>query len=510
MYRMKALLSLAATLLGAVLIAASAFGQAGSPDTLRVATSFLPSGHVRDAITYATCVKLFNYPDTGGPRTSQLIPEAAASFPRVSPDGRTYVIRLNVRFTRFSNGEAVTARSFKRAIDRVALLGPTELVADIVGAEDVFARRKMSLSGVVLRPGELRITLLEPDGGFVRRLASNPFCAIPLSVPTDDFRQPDGPAPSAGPYYTESAERLSLVLRRNPYYRGKRPRHSKRIAFEWGIYAGDRPFEGIATDVFEGRVDWGPLLTSRAELQEIASRSPNARLHRGTSLLYLSFDVAPGQPLADVKLRKGLAMALDRHTIAQAHGYNRALAFDHFIPPTIPGSRPTRVYALRRTEADLERARALVQPFLPLRLTLFIDNSEPESWVRHGRAIEKSLEDTGIDIQAAFCIRCNWVDPRDVGIHLRFKSSYTFDPADFLRAVSGAADERVAHAVRLPEPARSAALGRLDIELARDSVPGAALSILTQRDLFSARIGCLEFHRLYSVSLGALCLRKPR
>jgi ABC-type oligopeptide transport system substrate-binding subunit len=41
-------------------------------------------------LEYATCLKLMNYPDANGPKGAQLIPEAAAGFPKVSNSGKTY------------------------------------------------------------------------------------------------------------------------------------------------------------------------------------------------------------------------------------------------------------------------------------------------------------------------------------------------------------------------------------------------------------------------------------
>ena len=201
-------------------------------------------------------------------------------------------------------------------------------------------------------------------------------------------------------------------------------------------------------------------------------------------------------------------MALDRVAIARALRYRRAIAFDHFLPPTVPGSRKARVYALRPTPEDVARARALVAPFLPLTLNLYIDNSDPDSWVDHGEAIAKSLEATGVKVHPSFCIRCNWVRPEG-GVHLQSAESESGDAADFLITLESG-DERITHAKRLPAPARLRELGRIDIELARHSVPAAALSIEAWRELFSRRVGCIEFHRIYRVSLGSLCFRKAK
>ena len=46
-------------------------------------------------IEYATCLKLMNYPDANGAKGGQLVPEAAAGFPRVS--SRRHGVRLHRR-----------------------------------------------------------------------------------------------------------------------------------------------------------------------------------------------------------------------------------------------------------------------------------------------------------------------------------------------------------------------------------------------------------------------------
>ena len=71
-------------------------------------------------IEYSTCLKLMNYPDANGPKGSQLVPEAAAGFPKVSNNGKTYDFTVKASFTKFSNGQPVTAANFKAAFDRDA------------------------------------------------------------------------------------------------------------------------------------------------------------------------------------------------------------------------------------------------------------------------------------------------------------------------------------------------------------------------------------------------------
>src|SRR5438874_7603581 len=70
------------------------------------ALSYLSTGW---ELEYATCLKLMNYPDANGPRASQLVPEAAVGFPKVSGSGKLYDFTVNSSFTKFSDGTPVTA-----------------------------------------------------------------------------------------------------------------------------------------------------------------------------------------------------------------------------------------------------------------------------------------------------------------------------------------------------------------------------------------------------------------
>src|SRR6476646_7073361 len=69
-------------------------------------------------LEYATAAKLYNYPDKAGPAGSKLVPEVASRF-TVSNGGKRYTFFIRKGF-KFSDGTAVTANSFKYAINRTA------------------------------------------------------------------------------------------------------------------------------------------------------------------------------------------------------------------------------------------------------------------------------------------------------------------------------------------------------------------------------------------------------
>jgi ABC-type oligopeptide transport system substrate-binding subunit len=90
---------------GAVLLVAAALGagsaEAATGGTLRLGTPVdlkvdpAIAGAGREwSLEFATCAKLFNFPDEEGAAGMRLIPEVAAGFPRVSKDGKTYTFDL--------------------------------------------------------------------------------------------------------------------------------------------------------------------------------------------------------------------------------------------------------------------------------------------------------------------------------------------------------------------------------------------------------------------------------
>src|SRR5262245_47349290 len=89
------------------------FRVAGVPDAID------PAITVCAGVALSTpCALLMQYPDKPVPEGKRLVPEVAAGYPNVSPDGRTYTFTIRNGY-RFSTGEKVTAASFAHEINRV-------------------------------------------------------------------------------------------------------------------------------------------------------------------------------------------------------------------------------------------------------------------------------------------------------------------------------------------------------------------------------------------------------
>src|SRR4051812_8157788 len=295
-------------------------------------------------LEYSTCVKLLNYPDQNFPKGSQLVPEAASGFPKISNGGKTYDFTVNVPFTKFApTGQAVTAANFKAAVDRNAdpkMQSPsTAFMDDVVGAD------KTPVSGVRVRGKHLIVTLKKASPDFVARVAMPFFCAIPVNL----ARDPNGveTLPGAGPYYVaERTVNKSIVLKKNPYYKGKRPHNLAQI-----VYTVGNSLEAIRLRVERGESDYAAGGIPSAAFAEVAQKYGvnksqfYVRPQLGVSYLAMNND----RPIFkdNIKLRKAINFAIDRKAMLAQGGYLAGKRTDQILPPGIAGFRDADIYPLK-------------------------------------------------------------------------------------------------------------------------------------------------------------------
>ena len=141
-------------------------------------------------LEYATAAKLYNYPDKSGPAGSKLVPEVASKF-TVGNGGKKYTFFIRKGF-KFSDGTAVTANSFKYAINRTAnhdLASPgAQFITDptgtnIVGAEAVNDGNGTNVSGVQVKGNKLTVNLTKGDGTFMAKITMPFFQATSSKLP---------------------------------------------------------------------------------------------------------------------------------------------------------------------------------------------------------------------------------------------------------------------------------------------------------------------------------------
>jgi YVTN family beta-propeller protein len=489
-------------------------------------------------VAFATCARLYNYPDRPFPAGSQLQPEVAAGDPLVSDHGRTYRFRIRPGF-RFSppSNEPVTAAAFERTLERllnpaIHSYGRLLMLGIIVGAHDYRAGRTNTLEGVDSRDGDLVIRLTRPVPDLSARLASSFLCAVPPDTPLED--RTVEVVPSAGPYYIDSySPERSLVLRRNPNYGGERPQGLEEIRFEYGV-----PTERGIEEVEAGRADHValqpgegalPVSTQVADRLEArygpgseAADAGRQQLFTGTvpAVDVFIFNTHRG-PFTDPRLRRAVNYAIDRPELSEDTGFGFAgKPTDQYIPPGIPGFEDAAVYPLGGP--DLATARRLAGGG---RHQAVLYTCSRPGCTRNAQILQSNLDAIGIDLEvrqfpselyfsaigapdrpwdlAYFPWLVDYADPFNF-INSLYGPTADAEPANFR---DPGLWKRMAVASRLTGDARLRAYARLDRDLAERAVPATPFASEVETHFFSARMGCQLQHPIWGLDLAALCVR---
>jgi DNA-binding SARP family transcriptional activator/ABC-type transport system substrate-binding protein/streptogramin lyase len=464
---------------------------------------------------YATCAKLFNYPDASGAAGERLEPEVAAGWPKLTDGGRTYTFRIR-RGYGFSppSHERVTAESFRHEIERVLSpkgAGALNLVDDIVGAEAYSAGKTAHVSGVSAHGDTLIIRLVRPAGDLPERLALPEFCAVPANLPTVPHGLPY-PIPSAGPFYLADRSSDAFVLKPNPNYHARRPRRLDAIVYRTGVDVGK-----AAAQLGQGRLDYMQAGDLALGPQTDAARAAGQRYRLTANNWTERLALNTSRPLfANPRLRRAVAYALDRRALAHAlHGGELQLPTSQLLPPNLPRSAAGHRYPL---SADLRTARKLTGGrHAHLVFAAYADEAGTVSDPGLVRTLRKELGAIGISMTVVPLPQTDTTT----------QAAAVLARADLTRAAGNAdnARDQVAYLLGLPFLPRTdrAKLERMaPLSPRRREAAAAAVAARLQQaaiyigfsdratpQLVSKRLGCVVDQPEYpGLDLAALCIRK--
>jgi ABC-type transport system substrate-binding protein len=528
MRRVRLAISAAMFVVGTGLLGASALARSGDVTRkggiFRVASAGISSidPAVASASAYvdASCALLLREGEK---------PEVAQRPPSVSRDGKTYTFHLRRTF-RFQTGTKVTAASFAHELDRSlspALQSPgAEFLSEVVGAHDVIDGKATQASGIDASGYTLTITLTQPVPDFPARLTQPLACAVPTSLPAS----PDAvraPFSGAGPYYiAEYVPGQRLVLRRNRYYHGPRPHRVDQIVV---TVVADTPaaFEAVAT----GGADWAEYgitggYPTGADLKRV-------RFVTAPSLFVGYLVMNTSRPLFrnNVRLRRAVNFALDRSAIAAIfRRFFPAAATDQYLARSMPGFRDAHIYPL--TRPDLKKARALARGHTRGgSAVLYTSNTGPG--LEQAQSVQRDLARIGISVEIRAFPNAQkvqrlsnldepydlsldgwfpaWPDPYDV-LNVLLDGRNLHGPgaprSNFARFDSQTWNGRLRRAARLGGRARYRTYGKLDVELARDAAPLAAIVNTSNGVVVSKRTRCVRIDPLGGFpDLAAVCIK---
>jgi peptide/nickel transport system substrate-binding protein len=313
-------------------------------------------------LEFATACKLFNWPDKEGAAGGVVTPEVAAGLPVISKDGKTYTFTIKPGF-KFSNGQAVTAQSFKSAMERLAnpkMASQGAPFLDIVaGAQAVIDGKASSISGVTAAGNKLSVKLTRAAPDFLARLTMPFFQAIDTNLAkTIDPNGVDTYA-SCGPYYfSQRTANRSITLKRNTFYKGSRPHNVDGIQVNVG-----NSLEVMYQNTLENKTDYPANGIPPAEWTNVAKKfginKSQFQIRASQVIDYVALN--HDRPLFknNPKLAKAVNWALDRQAYTAQRGFLAGKRTDQILPPGMAGYKDYQLYPLKVTSQSVATAKKL-------------------------------------------------------------------------------------------------------------------------------------------------------
>jgi peptide/nickel transport system substrate-binding protein len=464
---------------------------------------------------YGLCATLMAFRDLPAPSGRTVEPEAAVAPPSVSRDGRTYTFIVR-RGLRFSDGTPLTAKNFAHALGRVRDPAMRSAGASLFSdVENVDASRR-----------RLVIKLRKPSGDLPMRLALQYACPVPLNFPVDPagVELTDG----SGPYYIAGKEPgKQLVLERNRYYRGTRPRVVDRVVI---TFSGD--LASNIAEVAEGRADILATEIAAEYRDDLARRYGVNKSQffrtRGWSIRTIAFNTSRPLFRNNAPLRKAINLALDR-TALGGEG-----ATDQILTHWMPGWVDHRNYPLAGPKLRL--ARDLAKGSLRTGKAVLWAAPGPARPLReaadHAEVIRRNLEEIGLEVEVQTLSNAvadtrasipgapydmilrtwvlNYPDPADLIIRLLGGENASKPAGNTNHAYFDVSlyNRRMAAADRLAGPARARAFSELDRDIMVNAAPWAPLFEGSSTLFVSTRVGCLKTHPVFRLDYAAVCVRR--
>lgn len=419
----------------------AAEGRSNEPNVFRFYQEFphtLDPAHAADAYSSEVVAQIYS-PLIGMTSDLEPTPQLAESW-TISKDGLRYVFRLRPG-VHFHNGREVTAQDFAFSLTRVFQepfisegLAANYLDA-IAGVREFTTKKAKSIRGIrAIDRYQLEITLSRPYPSLLYALALDQTSAVPREVleaggPQALEKNPVGTGPFR--FVRLRADQAVTLAANESYFMG-RPKLDSLLFI---APPGD-VIEAGANALLDGRATLSLLPNSRIE--EFRAHPGLAVLRwQDLSLSFIGMNASIA-PLDDVRVRRAVALAIDRQAMLDALPEGRTLA-QGILPPGITGYSPASKVPAR----DLQAARALLaeagygpkRPLPPIALWKSIGSSDRR---QVDSVMVRSLAEAGITIRTRYeswAVLDKAITNREVPMFGLAWIADIPDPETFLRAL---------------------------------------------------------------------------
>jgi peptide/nickel transport system substrate-binding protein len=329
---------------------------------------------------YNVYTPLLTYKHAKGEDGTEVVPGLAEALPEVSPDGKTYKLKLRSNM-KYSDGTPIKASDFTYAIQRLfkANSGGSVFYEPIVGAKEYADGSAQTISGIVTddATGDITITLTEPNGTF-DSLLGLPFAApVPPTTPLDKDAT-NNPPPASGPFKITAVQApQTMTLERNPEFKTVKDAGASEVAdagVDKIIITQNKSNTAQVTDIEQNRTDYMSDPPDADRLAEVKSRfGDRFRMEDSINTYYFWMNNEQA-PFNDLKVRQAINYAIDPEALNRVFG-GRLHASQQILPPGMPGYEEFKLYP----GPDMAKAKALIAEANPTdkNITVWTDD-EPD------------------------------------------------------------------------------------------------------------------------------------
>ena len=356
-----------------------------------------------------------------------IAPALAKSW-TISDDGLVYTFQLNSG-VQFHDGSAMDAADVKFSLDRAR-------------AEDSTNAQKRLFTGIasvdVVNPMTVKITLSNPDGGFITNLAWGDAVIVAEESIGSAANSPVGTGPFKFSRWVQG-DRIELV--RNPDYWGQ-PVALEKATFK---FISD-PTAAFAA-MMAGDIDAFPGYPAPETLPQFEADPRFAVIvgsTEGETILSTN-----NKRVSDKRVRQAIAHAINRQEIIDGamFGFGTPIG-THFAP-----HHPDYVDLTGNSTYDPAKSKALLKAAGAENLTLSLKLPPPSYARRGGEIIAAQLRAVGIQTEIENLEWAQWLEqvfrgkdydltivshtePMDIGIYANPDYYFQYDNADFQKMIA--------------------------------------------------------------------------
>jgi oligopeptide transport system substrate-binding protein len=303
----------------------------------------------------------------------------------ISDDGKVYTFHLRAN-AKWSNGDPVTSEDFvyslRRAVDPVTASDYAPILAPILNAEDIVASKSPTdkLGVEAVDPQTLKITLKAPTPYFLGLLVHHiswPVHKATVEKFGDEWTRP-GNSVTNGPYtITEWVPQSKIVMTKNTNFHD-----AANVKIDTVV---SYPTEDINEEFkrFQaGELDYTYTIPTD-QIKWAAENMPKEYKNGPYFGTYYYVVNLTKEPVGtDVKLRKALALAIDRQILTDKITQGGEVPAYAWVPPGVPGydAQSTDFANMTQAERDAEAKKLLAEAGYgdgnPLKIEILYNTSE--------------------------------------------------------------------------------------------------------------------------------------